>query len=399
MKKFAFFATALMVLASCSNTDELMGTGTSGTQSAKQAITFESPFVNKNTRASGEIDYKNITQQKNIKVWGFTYSDADFSSSSAVIYGDKSGETVFYGAGLSYDGNTWNYTNYDGQLAYWDRSQYSYQFYGVINPLYDDNSNRPWITKDNSSNRYSLHINNIPAIQSFNHSSDQNEEGGASAGSVEPADILVAQSYTLASKGGSVTLNFQHILSRLNVYAYYKDGATPVTLTNLKLYLPKSDLKYLYEIDGTAKWTPVDNGFEPVKETPSSAAELTNGTYECYEVVKNDMSLVSASSAFDIVNNYDEIKKKYLCPMGFYVAPQLNLENAAYLEAEYKLEGSDEVRKVDLSKINFEQDFIGGNIINLVLRVNGDGRDPITIKVSTIGWGEDMSINGSDLKN
>ena len=82
MKKFAFFATALMVLASCSNTDELMTSG--GTQPSKAAISFDSPFVNKNTRSDCEITNDNIRQQE-VTVWGLKYSNSSSSDAESVF--------------------------------------------------------------------------------------------------------------------------------------------------------------------------------------------------------------------------------------------------------------------------------------------------------------------------
>lgn len=389
MKKFAFFATALMVLASCSNTDELMGTGTSGTQSAKQAITFETPFVNKNTRGSGEVTNDNI---KNLApfVWGFAYTDEN-QPAETVIGSVIHSSAQAVGSVLHWQNNAWTY----GDAAFWD-PELTYDFVSVVN----DPFNATVSTQGNVSG-YLLNIPSVPFVQQYDNAS----VSGAS--STIPRDILIAvQNGLSGAKGEIVSLAYQHLLSRLDVYAYYQQDATPITLKSLKLYLPSSDFKYSYQVGIHGKvvtkgtWTNTTEEYLGTSKefylasNASSASELIERGYEAYELISTDspMELVSAEDVSAVKNDAD----KYICPKGFYIAPcETDLSSGVYLEAEY-MKGEETV-KVPLTNITGLDAFAAGHYTKLYLRINGNGKTPISFETSVSGWVNTAS--GQDVRN
>lgn len=303
-KIYLFAATALM-LASCSSSDEL-GSPTS----SKKAITFESPFVSKTSRATGDLNTSNINST-NIKVWGDQY-DKNATGS------DITSENVFSDepATLSYDGSAWKCD----RLAFWE-SDKNYDFTAVAPATLQSVSFGEASSESFSLSNRKLTISDIPVVQVVNNGSD------AKSGD----DILVACANKQTEASKTVQLSFKHILSRFNIYLYSSDVEIPsdadnVTVKDLAIYMPTANAKAQYVQaahgavnPGSDLWT--WSGFNNVENAVS--VEALGDNYQKFEVINKETRLVYAASPSDAVQ-----KKETLASPEFFIAPTAKITDA-----------------------------------------------------------------------
>lgn len=323
-KHFFLFASAVAMLTACSSED--LGT----TETSKQAIRFDVPFVGKTTRSTGDLNNTNISGQS-IKVWGDEYAD-----------GATTGTSVFSGEGnakLSNTGGTWDVD----KIAFWDEGM-KYDFLAVA-PY--DLANVSYGTTGGSytvADR-KLSISEIPAVKKIN----------------DGDDILVA-AVTDQSKGANadngVQFNFSHILSRFSVYAYTaipNDETTgyTVTLNSLSIYLPNDNAKAKYaqathgEVDNDAdtwEWDGFTNA-----ATTATEADL-NANYIKYDLNTDNTTAAlqyaaTLADARQAAKN-ETTKASYLLQPEFFVAPTAKIETNTtddlqlFMKISYTLTGN-----------------------------------------------------------
>lgn len=203
-------AAAAMMFAACSQSDVLNEVQV---QEEAQAIGF-STYANKATRAAENNSNSTITSDlylhhANFKVWGYknTYTEG----------------FVFNGAEVTGDGTNWNY----GDKKYWDMAATSYQFYAAAP------ANAGWgLVQVNGAvqdDDYFRLVNFALTGKSLTSTSLESSFNGS-----EDVDLMIASPCKVErAKFGTankVQLNFNHILSRLNVTVKKGANITSETL-------------------------------------------------------------------------------------------------------------------------------------------------------------------------
>ena len=300
-RHFFLFASAVAMLTACSS--EYLGT----TETSKQAIRFDVPFVGKTTRSTGDLNNTNISNQA-IKVWGDEYADG-------------TGTSVFSGEGyakLSKTGGVWDID----KIAFWDETQ-KYDFLAVA-PYDLANVSYGTVGGSYTVADRKLSISEIPAVKKI----------------ADGDDILVAatndQSKTANADNG-VQFNFSHILSRFSVYAYTaipNDETTgyTVTLKSLSLYLPNDKAKAKYtqaahgEVNNDAdawEWSGFTNA-----ATTATEADLSANYTEYALTGENVIALQYATTLADArqAAKNEATKENYLLQPEFFIAPTTKIE-------------------------------------------------------------------------
>ena len=316
INKLYLFAATAMVLASCSSSDDL---GMSG--SSRQAITFESPFVSKTSRATGDLTTDNITSTT-IKVWGDQYAKnatGDDITSSNVFSQEP--------ATLTYDGSAWK----SNRLAFWE-SDLQYDFTAVAPATLAGASLGEASTESFKLADRKLTISGIPVAQVVNNSSDTESKSGD--------DILVACANKQTETTKAVQLSFKHILSRFSIYVYTSDVENPtdednITVTDLAIYMPTANAKATYTQaahgtvnPGSDQWTWSDFAN---KENAESADALGD-SYQKFEVITEPTRLVYAAGPSDAA-----AKKETKASPEFFIAPTAKLTDATTADLQLYL--------------------------------------------------------------
>ena len=316
ISKIYLFAATAMILASCSSSDEL-GSPTS----SKKAITFESPFVSKTSRATGDLSTGNINSV-NIKVWGDQYAKNATGSeiTSANVFSNEP-------ATLSYDGSAWKCD----RLAFWE-SDKSYDFTAVA-PATLQNVNFGEASAENFTLAdRKLTISDIPVVQVINNGSDAQAKSGD--------DILVACANKQTEASKTVQLSFKHILSRFNIYIYNSDEENPsetdnVTVKDLAIYMPTASAKATYKQAAHGAVNPGSDlwswsGFTNVENAVS--AEALGDNYQKFELITNPTRLVYAADPSEAV-----LKKETLASPEFFIAPTEKIADATTADLQLYL--------------------------------------------------------------
>ena len=314
ISKLYLFAATALVLASCSSSDEL-GSPTS----SRKAITFESPFVSKTSRATGDLNTGNI-KTTDIKVWGDQYaknaSGSDITSTN--VFSNEP-------ATLSYDGSAWKCD----RLAFWE-SDKAYDFTAVApatltGAKFGDANAESFKLSDRK-----LTISDIPVVQEV--SNDDNAKKGD--------DILVATATKQTEATGEVQLSFKHILSRFNIYIYSSDVENPsdsdnVTVNDLAIYMPTASAKAMYTQaahgsvnPGSDQWSWSD--FNNVEN--AETAEALGDNYQKLEIIKEPTRLIYAASPSEAA-----VKKETLAKPEFFIAPTSKVADATTADLQLYL--------------------------------------------------------------
>lgn len=194
-KSYFLMAVAATMFAACSQSDVLNEVQE---QDEAQAIGF-STYSSKATRAENNNTSVNVSDLEehhgNFKVWGYknTYTDG-------FVFG---GETVSEAAG-----STWTYT----EQKYWDKAATNYHFYAAAP------ANAAWsliqVNGAVQDDDYFCLVNFALVGKSLTSTTFENSFKGS-----EDVDLMIASPCKVerANFGNTVQLNFNHILSRLNV--------------------------------------------------------------------------------------------------------------------------------------------------------------------------------------
>lgn len=295
-KSNLLWATAILLLAGCSNSDEWDGSP----ETSKSVITFDNPFVKKSTRATGDLTTANITATT-IKVWGDKYTTG---TTTATDVFDATESDV--SATLTYSGTAWACS----KIALWETGN-SYDFTAVAPSTVSATYATGTATLDDRK----LTVSSIPVVQTISNADGEGKNG---------EDILVAAANNQTIATGSVQLSFKHILSRFSVYVYttVKTEVSPITITALKLYLPGDGTTATYAqnthgavIAGTDSWT--WTGFTNVENATDAASLAT--VYKAYDIV------TTATDALPVCSTPAAAAEKTggarLLPQEFFIAP------------------------------------------------------------------------------
>lgn len=240
MKKILFAAVAALAITGCSQNEEI----------EKAAQTTEIGFnaIVKNTTRAAVTNIKNLG---NFKVHSYiTGTTFDGSTELGTAYMNG---VLFE----TKDNTTW--TTFDTKTYYWPSDAKSVQFFAYPSTLISD---------------FSIPDTGTAGYPSFNYTVDNEAD--------EQVDLVVAyeSNKTATSEGvnaGKLTLNFKHILSRIN-FAYIP-GNTNLTYTVTAVKI--ADIK-----GGTAKYTfSASNGAWDV--TSGTSKEYTYTVTQSSNVVEN----------------------------------------------------------------------------------------------------------------
>ena len=219
-KNYFMLAAATMMFAACAETDLV---NEIAVEETPQAIGFET-FANKVTRAenstanySGDLS----NHHESFTVWG---------------YKNVSDDKVFNGVTVSYTNQVWDYVTNDVSAVYWDKAASKYEFYAAaptkadfwtLNPNTDDDQADDYFTTAEFT------------VESHNAANNYVESATQSFKRVNNAeDLMIAEKTTVnkpanSTFSGNVSLNFIHILSRLNVTV--KTSIANVTVTMIEV--------------------------------------------------------------------------------------------------------------------------------------------------------------------
>lgn len=315
IKQFYLFAATAMVLASCSSSDELGSSSPS-----RQAITFESPFVSKTSRATGDLTSDNITSTS-IKVWGDQYAKnaTGDNITSTNVFSEEPATLTYAGT------ENWKCD----RLAFWE-SDKSYDFTAVAPSTLTGVSFGEIGTESFNLAGRKLTISDIPVVQVVNNESETKSGD----------DILVACANKQTEESKTVQLSFKHILSRFNIYLYSSDVENPtdddnVTVTDLAIYLPNADAKAKYEQKAHGVVAPDKdawswNGFTNVEK--AETVDALNGNYQRFEVITEPTRLVYAAGPSDAV-----AKKETKASPEFFIAPTAKVADATTTDLQLYL--------------------------------------------------------------
>jgi len=200
MKKSIFILATAAIVASCSSNDTFkeMNNQEGG------AISFET-FTTKQTRAENSTEtLQSALNNYNTTflVWGYkTINNAD-----PYVFGKTSGENPTYPGQLVQYTTAWTYS----PIRVWDKSASSYDFYAAAP------STASWVW-DATNNALALNdfvITGTNAVTTVGTTNTASE-----AISVNGEDLMISTDKTVAPAqfGSAVQLDFNHILSRLNI--------------------------------------------------------------------------------------------------------------------------------------------------------------------------------------
>lgn len=200
MKRLFILSAAVAALASCSNSEVI--TEVNEPQVPDKAIAFET-FSSNATRAenSQENNKEGLeNHHSNFQVWGYKDVQTDY---------------VFNGTEVTYDNSVWAYS----PIRFWDKAAKSYYFYACAPSTANATTKFQLIqvTDPKWKNDYfilrdvTLKDETLPAsttlTESYKHDNAQN------------IDYMIASQCNIATSSSSqaVQLDFNHILSRLNI--------------------------------------------------------------------------------------------------------------------------------------------------------------------------------------
>lgn len=262
-KNYFMLAATTMMLAACAETDVVNEIA----EPQQQAISFET-FANKATRAenSSETEVLGLEQHHgNFSVWG--YKD--------VLTTDY----VFKNVTVTADGENWKYS----PTKYWDKAANTYEFYAaapvdakwVLNEkttAQDDD----FFTYANLELTGSTHAS-TSFVESFKSVAGDCDLMIASAEKVGETDILNAK---------TVQLDFNHILSRLNITVKKDDDIASeiVVLTSIK-------------VKGLVNIASFDESNEAVTSASKTTARWEKTT-NTYDITGNTLAEVTSSKQY-----------------------------------------------------------------------------------------------------
>ena len=282
---------SLFALGACTNTDDFA----ESTSENKAEIAFANPFISKTTRSTGDIKDAAALQNFKVKVWGEKYaSTGDYVS----------GDYVFNGTELTYNAATQKWEHNITPAPKWETGK-DFDFVGFA----------PANAAANVAyNEGKIELTGVPVLQRVTNDNGENV-----------GDDYLLSGLTTSKSGNlreDVSLNFNHILSRLSVYTYTTlDNATyKVEISKLSLYLPNSTLSASYKeydhsgpVLGNDTWT--WEGFTNANSNAASSSEL-GGSYEAADFVaaSSPLTVNYAQTASTTTANVFANKNYFIAP-------------------------------------------------------------------------------------
>ena len=297
-KSYLMIAAAAALFAACSNNDTLRDVDTQNS-----VIGFET-FAQKATKAENSsstysLDLKD--HHTTFRVWG---------------YKNTSATAVFDGEEVSYASSKWSYTN----NRYWDKAATTYQYYAYAPSTTDvftfngvsgiATQNAGYFTITSAYTKAGQNVspkNSTTAVASWS---------GASATDV---DLMIADKAELTAAAltnamaGKVTLNFIHILSRLNITLKTTDDFYPKVETGDKIVVSNITVGHMMNSD-------------KFDESKASGTDLSGGTNTRWDA--------SGDKDYSYDINYDVTQAAY------YVVEALIIPQVAGVE-DISLDGSE----------------------------------------------------------
>lgn len=278
-KNYFLLAASTMMFAACAQTDMVNEVVT---EEAPQTIEFE-PFANKATRADETAENSNATTKT-----AFSTHHENF-----LVWGYKDTETTKYVFGTAT--NTGQIVDSDGTYTpkkYWDKAATAYEFYAAAP------NNAKWTLNANTGDQdddyftyadFKLTGTTLPLyVGTAPTNSFKN---------VDDVDLMIASPAQVTSFTNNVALNFNHILSRLNITV---TKGTNITNSSTKLEIKSISVNNLVckgtfnESDTEGhRWdvgaTPVDYDVDGVAVSEVEARK----TYYIYQtlIIPQDVTL------------------------------------------------------------------------------------------------------------
>lgn len=385
MKKYLFIASAAVLFAACSSSND----NVNDIDDTQVPIGFTSVYLEKTTRNAGEMADKTALEQNGntMQVWGWKYytAEGEADATETKVFG---GTTVTYDkdANQSPSNSKWVYS----PIKFWDKAA-SYKFYGVA---------PTGVFSINETSKI-LSATSVPAIQVLY---DNNGATAIASAASTAVDYLAADMIPTAvgAKGNDtdkdVAFTFKHILSKLtvlvkttNFFDPAKSGKTYpyIELTGLKIKLQGMCSEWTQATTGAVvPWTATTTGGTTTWEKGDNwggtvVSDLT--PYTCFKVGGDVAAKKLTSTAAGVA--------------AYLVAPT-ELDTDAPKAYTYKVTvdytihvSAEESEDYQRSNVEIEglDKFIQGTANTLTLTITND---PIIFDVKEVkSWSE--SLNGT----
>ena len=249
-KSYLMIAAAATLFAACSSNDvfkEIADENPIGFSTIAQKATRA-----ENSQESYTWDLKD--HHTTFRVWG---------------YKNTSATAVFNGEEVTYSASKWSYTN----NRYWDKAATTYEFYAYA-PSATGVFTFNGVSGVSTQNAGYFTIGTAYTIAGENvspKSSTSTVTSWTTAGATTDVDLMIADKAQFTgdalttAKGSSVTLNFIHILSRLNITVKTTDDFYPKVPTGDKIVVNNITVGHM-------------NNSGTFNESSASGTTLSNGT-------------------------------------------------------------------------------------------------------------------------
>lgn len=352
MKRLFILSAAVAALASCSNSEVI--TEVNEPQVPDKTIAFET-FSSNATRESAENSDEEQkdgleNHHSNFSVWGYK----DVAGSDVKVFDRQT---------VSYSSSAWTYS----PIRFWDKGANSYKFYACA-PKDESTPNsvftlKPKSESSNTSYTEAYYFITGPVTlkaETLDKKTYSEEYKTSTSGStLQNTDYMIASKCeyddVATAASSSVQLNFNHILSRLNITvqkAQKQDGNAfkdaTVSLTELKVYNMKST-----------------GSFNESKELGTGSV-LANGTTERWTLEEQKINY-TANTLTSVTENQQYVLQSLVIPQtvsyenvtldGKSNGSDLTTTNAPYIYIKYNIKaatndqtGENFVRYINLAK-------------------------------------------------
>lgn len=350
-KRFILYGAAALLMAGCSQTDDF---GFSQ-EYAKQQISF-TPYLMSTTRAiTGDISNSTINGET-IYLLGMSKASGAEGDYTQYVFADEAAQAI---TNLTHSEDVWS----TDKLAFW-QSNTDYVFYAT-NATLDIESKS---------------IRGVKIVQPIDNGEVKKGE-----------DIIVAtatKNVGAAISAESVQLSFKHALSRFSVYAYTDKDAfsgEPLTMTSLKLYLPKGTADYTISNAGNewGAWTGSTNIAAPAPMTAEVEMQV-KAAYDEYVVLNEDQDLTACATPTAAVNGATQMGGN------FFIVPSGNGQRdddhvQLYMEISYKQLDQSWTKFVPVQDLH---SFSQGYQTNLYICITNPDLMPLTFSDTQMAVGD-----------
>ena len=387
-KSYLMIAAAAALFAACSDTDTFKE---DVKNSEQKAFTF-SAYADKVLKGSnssnlqdfytvfGVYGFKNVTRSGTA-----TYEDVFTNTPNEFFASDAQG-TVVYKTSPAKPSDEWSFTAnswYYEDVRYWDKMANSYAFFAIApfeatpDPELDVNATYDNIKIGSSTDKYDISNEKNLAIAGTPNAVPQ----AALSYSGFDKDYMLAAKST--ARTSDVTLNFHHILAKLNVKIVkataYK-GKQELKINELKIAGLAKEGYYVYDTDFATKgWTTNDTYARDIV-ADYSLTDATTNYNNCYWIETLIFPQTTACKAITAQSVATSLTDMYL-----YIKYQIGSET---YEAYYdfaKIWGATVVNDGQGNTNTNSYTFVQGNEYTLTLTV---GPDPIHFAAQVTQWAD-----------